>query len=302
MHPEAPTMTSDLPTEGRCPTDTACAATEPEWVASYRTSGLAVIPGVLPLARLDRIARDMHCVYARQLERLGLPVTDWSGRTSLRRNMERLLQADVKAYLAATRHTARLASLQQLVVSDAVLSIASALGLQAVSLPTSPVLHVMGDTLRIAGGYHGVATHQDWPVVRGSLDAVTMWFSLFEVTPRTYPLQLIPGSHRRGVWPSQITEHTSEVDPSTYVDADFISATVARGDLLVFTGFTVHRTAVKDCAGLRIAASMRYENTVESTFVERGYPCAYQRTVIREAPSPGFPSARQVDSALGLAD
>ena len=275
---------------------------EPDWVDSYRASGLAVIPGVLPVACLDRIACDMHCAYARQLERLGLPAAAWSGRASLLQNMERLLQADVKAYLAATRHTARLASLQQLVVSDAVLSIASALGLQATSLPTSPVLHVMGDSLRIPGGYHGVATHQDWPVVQGSLDAVTMWFSLFDVTPHTYPLQLIPGSHRLGVWPSQITEHTSEVDPSTYVDADFITATVARGDLLVFTGFTVHRTAVKDCAGLRIAASMRYENTAEATFVERGYPCAYQRTVIREAPSSGFPSSAQVDSALGLAD
>ena len=241
---------------------------EPDWVDSYRASGLAVIPGVLPVACLDRIACDMHCAYARQLERLGLPAAAWSGRASLLQNMERLLQADVKAYLAATRHTARLASLQQLVVSDAVLSIASALGLQATSLTTSPVLHVMGDSLRIPGGYHGVATHQDWPVVQGSLDAVTMWFSLFDVTPHTYPLQLIPGSHRRGVWPSQITEHTSEVDPSTYVDADFITATVARGDLLVFTGFTVHRTAVKDCAGLRIAASMRYENTAEATFVE----------------------------------
>ncbi len=288
-------MTSALHAERPC-------AADPDWVASYRASGLAVIPGVLPPECLDRIARDMHCAYARQLERLGLPAAAWSGRASLLLNMERLLQADVKAYLAATRHSARLASLQQLVVSEAVLSIASALGLQAASLPTSPVLHVMGDTLRIPGGYHGVATHQDWPVVQGSLDAVTMWVSLFDVTARTYPLQLIPGSHRRGVWPSRFTEHTSEVDPSCYGDDDFITATVARGDLLAFTGFTVHRTAVKDCAGLRIAASMRYENTAEATFVERGYPCAYQRSVIREAPSSGFPSTAQVGRALGLAD
>ena len=272
---------------------------EPGWLGAYRASGLAVIPGVLPVDRLERIACDMHCTYERQLERLGLAAEPWSGRASLLQNMERLLQADVRLYLAATRHNARLASLQQLVVSDAVLSIASALGLQATSLPTSPVLHVMGDTLRIPGGYHGVSTHQDWPVVQGSLDAVTMWFSLFDVTPQTFPLQLIPGSHRRGVWPSCITEHTSEVDPSTYTDADFVTATVSRGDLLVFTGFTVHRTAVKDCAGLRIAASMRYENTAEPTFVDRQYPCAYQRTVIREVLFPDFPSVAEVDRALG---
>jgi hypothetical protein len=275
---------------------------EPGWLGTYRASGLAVIPGVLPVDRLDLIARDMHCTYERQLERLGLPTAPWSGRASLLQNMERLLQADVKLYLAATMHNARLASLQQLLVSDVVLEVTAALGLQATSLPTSPVLHVMGDTLRIPGGYHGVATHQDWPVVQGSLDAVTMWFSLFDVTPQTFPLQLIPGSHRRGVWPSTITEHTSEIDPATYVDADFVTATVSRGDLLVFTGFTVHRTAVKDCAGLRIAASMRYENTAEKTFVERAYVCAYQRTVVREVLFPGFPSAREVDGALGLAE
>jgi hypothetical protein len=295
MTPDVRSQPRRLAAEGRRPF-------EPGWLVDYRSRGMAVIPGVLAPDRLDRIARDMHCTYARQLERLGLPAEPWSGQDSLHLNMERLLQADATLYLAATRHNARLASLQQLVVSDAVLAVAAGLGLQAVSLPTSPVLHVMGDTLRIPGGYHGVATHQDWPVVQGSLDAVTMWFSLFDVTAHTFPLQLIPGSHRRGVWPARTTEHTSEIDPSTCREVDFVTATLSRGDLLVFTGFTVHRTAVRDCAGLRIAASMRYENTAEPTFVARAYPCTYPRSVIREVLFPGFPSVAEVDRALGLDD
>ncbi|MBC7781064.1 MAG: phytanoyl-CoA dioxygenase family protein [Proteobacteria bacterium] len=271
---------------------------EPSWRIEYRERGYAVIRDVLPVARLDRVAAEMHEVYTQQLRRLGLPVTTWRGQASLLAAMASLLEADVEVYLAATRHAARLASLQQLVVGDVVLDIARTLGMSAVTVPTAPVLHVMGECLKVPGGYHGVATHQDWPVVQGALDAVTMWFSLFEVTPTTYPLAVIPSSHRRGRWPSRITEHTSEIDPAAYTEADFVPVPVARGDLLVFTGFTVHRTAVEGCAGLRIAASMRYENSAEPTFVRRLWPCAYQRSVRREVLFPDFPSQDEVIRAL----
>ncbi len=271
----------------------------PAWVYSYREHGYAVIPDVLPIPALERVATDMHALYGAQLARRGVAGVRRAGERALLANMERLLATDRSLYLTTTRHAAKLASLQSLVVSEAVLALPRLLGMQAVTIPTAPVLHVMAETLRIEGGYHGVSTHQDWPVVQGALDAMTMWFPLFEVTARTFPLEVIPGSHRRGVWPGRITEQTAEIDPSSCADSDFVAVSVPRGSLLVFNGFVVHRsTRVDQCQGLRIAASMRYENSLEPTFVEREWPCTYLRTVRRENLHPGFPSAEQVRLAL----
>ena len=79
---------------------------------------------------------------------------------------------------------------------------------------------------------------------------------------------------------------------------DTVYVAVNRGDVIFFTTFTVHRTGLEDqgkpCNGLRIGCNFRYENTADPTFVERGFYCAYRRTVAREMVTPNFPRAEQV--------
>ena len=269
------------------------------WQTDYRGLGFAVVPRVLDTSLLDRVASEMQFVFALQLKKYGAAEVPWNGANSLTQTMGAVLALDVGDYLAAIRHCAKLVSLQKLVASDSLVDVAADIGMAAPALSTSPVLHVMSDLLRIPNGYFGVGPHQDFPSVQGSLDAMTMWLSLFDVPIDGYPVQFIPGSHKRGIWPSQVTEHSVEVLPETFQNDDFVSVAVARGDLLVFNGFTVHRSAIDDDrSGLRIAASIRYDNTQETTYVDRLYPSAYRRTVIREPLFPGFPSESQIQSAL----
>ena len=106
---------------------------------------------------------------------------------------------------------------------------------------------------------------------------------------------MIPGSHLRGLWDGEITEHALEIRTG-FTDRDCIPLPAARGDVVLFTGFTVHRTSLPGCHGLRIASSTRYENSAEPTFVERNYPCAYKRSVERTFITPGFPAPDLVAS------
>ena len=269
------------------------------WQSDYRDQGFAVVPGVLDKALLNLVASEMQFVFGLQLMKHGAATVVWTGPDSLTQTMGALLALNVGDYLAAIRHCAKLVSLQKLVASDSLVSVAGELGMAVPALSTSPVLHVMSDQLRIPNGYFGVGPHQDFPSVQGSLDAVMMWLSLFDVPTQGYPVQFIPGSHKRGIWPSKVTEHSVEVLPEAFTDADFVSVPVAQGDLLVFNGFTVHRSAVNDDrSGLRIAASIRYDNTQEYTYVDRLFPSAYRRTVIREPLFPGFPTDAQIQTAL----
>jgi len=141
----------------------------------------------------------------------------------------------------------------------------------------SPVLHVMSDELRIPNGYNGTAPHQDWSSMQGSLDAVTIWVPLTE-TKNNFPLEAIRGSHKAGLLDGEFNGSVLEVA----VDAgDFVAIDCEPGDVVFMSSFLVHRTGAGS-DGLRIAASMRFDNAAEPTFIERGYPCAQKRVVDRE--------------------
>ena len=267
---------------------------------SYRREGYVLVRGLVPESPIDAVARDVDALFALQLRRLDLPISPYRDAATLLANMQRVFDADVQIYLATARHAAKLATLQQLAVAAPVMALAGRLGLTAPTLPTTPVLHIMADTLRIPDGYFGVAPHQDWPSIQGGLDTFTLWLSLFDVDAEEFPVEVIPGSHRNGLWSGSTTDYALEIDGSQFRDADFVRVPVRRGDVLIFTGFTVHRTALEGCRGLRIASSTRYENAAEPTFAARGYPCAYQRTVKRDFITPDFPAATQVLAALGI--
>ena len=55
------------------------------------------------------------------------------------------------------------------------------------------------------------------------------------------------------------------------------------GDVVFMSNFMIHRSGQKGFAeNVRIACSTRFDNGTENTFVDRCYPSAYTRNVIRE--------------------
>jgi ectoine hydroxylase-related dioxygenase (phytanoyl-CoA dioxygenase family) len=181
----------------------------------------------------------------------------------------------------------------RLATDPALTGIARALGFEAVTSPTTPVLHVQSDSLRVPDGYFGFAPHQDWSSIQGSLDSFVMWMPLVEVGVERFPVEFLPGSHLRGLLPGRIVTGALEVAPE-HLEGEWTRIATRPGDAVMFSTFTVHRTAVEGCSGLRLALSTRFENSAEPTFVARGYPCAYRRTVERELITPGFPARDEV--------
>lgn len=264
----------------------------------YQSDGFCVVPSVVPLEQLDDILRDIHSVAAAQAKICGVAVTSYQGAESVQSLLEAIFRASVDRYLAAVRLVAKLASISRLCACEALENLARGLGLATLTQPTSPVFHIMGDKLRIPGGYFGVVAHQDWPSIQGALDVAVTWIPLADVSSDQFPLEVIPRSHRRGLWPGVATEYAYEIAANSFTESDFVRVPVKAGDVVVFHGFTVHRTALAGCSGFRAAVSSRYEDADEPTFADRKFPCAYRRTVARELFLPNFPSAEEVQAAL----
>lgn len=163
-------------------------------------------------------------------------------------------------------------------------------------VPGGQVVHIMAHELKIPDGYFGLVTHQDFPSVQGSLDGVVVWLPLVDVDKDNFPLEVIPGSHKRGLLPMRGEGNAvREVAPDQYREEDFIPAEVEVGDVIFMSMFTIHRTSTHGTPGrLRLAASTRFDNAAEQTYVARCYPTAYERMVHREQYVADFPVPEQI--------
>ncbi len=255
----------------------------------YRRDGFAVARGLLDAAQIAPVLADLHA-----LVRLQLTAAGGSPTGGLQDDMATLLRLDVQRYLAAVRRGAKLWRVQRLLTEPSVVECLRGLGHEVSSVCSEPVLHVVSDRLRIPDGYQGFAAHQDWTSIQGSLDCVVVWVPLVPVRAANFPLLVAPGSHRLGLLTGEITTHIYEVPKSVVGDDEFIPVEVDPGDVVLMSCWTVHKTGVDGCSGLRLASSIRYDNAVEPHFVERRYPCAYKKSVQREFFTPDFPSREQV--------
>lgn len=139
---------------------------------------------------------------------------------------------------------------------------------------TNPVAHFMAPDL----WHDGVSAHQDWPALQSGLDTVVAWIPLFDVGLDDYPVEVVPGSHLFGLLPNKAGEHINEIDTA---GMEFVPITMKRGDVLLFSAFTVHRTRTPG-TGFRAAFSHRFENSADESFLSRGCYSAQRRVIDRE--------------------
>ena len=268
--------------------------------AFYSKHGYAVAKGLLPSNIVDETLGEIHTLFAQHLKRLECTQAGYKDNLSLLADMLALFEVNRDAYLASARATSRLSTVYRLVMHLAIDSTLRSLGLVLPAMTTGPIVHVMAEELRIPGGYFGLMPHQDWSTSQGSLDTVTVWIPLVNVDRGLYPLQVIGGSHTKGLWRGQHNGLYYEVEQSLCKDSDFVSVEVEPGDVVFMSGFTVHRSGPGLRKGVRLACSVRYDNMSEPTYIERVYPCTYKRVLEQGFLFKEFPTPEQVAAVFDI--
>jgi Phytanoyl-CoA dioxygenase (PhyH) len=271
-------------------------------VAQYRRDGYYVARRIVPPDLIDAVFFDMHRLVTQQLRRMGLPRSNGKTSEDVHADLRGLFANDLKTYLATLTLCAKLASLHELYVHPGIRAFTAAIGIDFPVFQTAPVLHLMSKSLKIPGGYQGFGAHQDWPTLQGSLDTVTVWVPFVDIDRNLYTMDIIPGSHKGGLYPYARRDHIFEVDPGHYNPDDFRSIEAARGDVVFMSSFAIHRSSTRGDERLRVSTSMRYENAAEPNFIERSYPFAHKRSVVTDLITPGFPDRDQVRRIFGDAE
>lgn len=242
--------------------------------------GYAVIPRLIPVELVNQAINSIKISLDFLLSSLGLKV----GR-SLEESMEILYRSDIEKYKNFCSVIWRKIEISDICnhlnIRD---FICKNFGWENIFLPGGQVFHIMSKKLEIPNGYFGFSAHQDWNSVKGSLDGLVVWIPLVDIDSNKYPLEILRGSNRRGLFEPKVPSNESqswEIELSDEDEKNFESIEVKAGDVVLMTYFTVHRSKKHGGDTLRLACSTRYDNGGEKTFIERCYPSAYVRSVQR---------------------
>jgi phytanoyl-CoA hydroxylase len=258
--------------------------------AHYLSEGYVVVKDALDTAILNSINREIAELFAIQLRRLGQPVDAGDSRDAFKSNAVRLLNADVPTYISTARLTQNLPSVHRLLICDKVIELARHFGLELPVISTRPSIHFMTGDLRIPNGYHKSPPHQDWRSMQGSLDSIVFWIPTTLVTAKSNPIEFVPKSHLLGLLDTVENIMTPTVSDPRVTEDKYIPIPVEPGDIIFFSSFMVHRTSEQDDGLLRIALSGRFNNAMERTYVEHGYPTPYKYSYRTDLIYEGFPT------------
>jgi Phytanoyl-CoA dioxygenase (PhyH) len=265
---------------------------------SLRRDGFYICRSLLPESDVIAVNESMNRTVRDQLAFLGIREPGNEVHSALRT----LLQSDIDRYKRTLAALWRKSDIAALMRHQALFDfVRRELGWRDVFLPGGEVVLVMADDLRIPGGYFGLEPHQDFPSVQGSLDGLVVWIPLTPVDRMGFPLEIVPRSHHRGLI-SEVTlgQNEWQIDADQLTGSDWLPIEVAVGDVAFISVFTIHRSSrIGAPDRLRMALSTRFDNAAEPTFVERGYPTAFQRVVHREQYFKDFPTARQIEDLFG---
>lgn len=263
--------------------------------AEYRRNGYLRLQNILSNEKIAEVEQQASQIFYEQIKYLnGLDLIEKHNDTIYSR-MKILFSLDRDRYLSCLRVIARLYSLQTLMTDPAICEIVKDMGLNLPVMQSRTIFHVMSNHLKFPNGYFGFDVHQDWPSLQSSLDMVTVWIPLVDVSVDNFPLEVIPGSHLKGFLGGVKTEHLHQIDPNEYQDSDFVPLAANKGDVIFMSAFSLHRSAIRPHSNeLRLAASGRYENALEQNVIANSYPYCQQNIVKRDLIIENFPTKEQV--------
>lgn len=139
--------------------------------------------------------------------------------------------------------------------------------------------------------------HQDTVYLLGSTNALTLWVPLQDVDLQHGTIQVIPGSHKQGIYPFRkisdklvapyvpLLQRDISLDYAVTQAPQTIEA--RRGDLVVFKQMLLHRSTPNLSQQVRWTAQLRVTDLGEAEHRRQGYPTG-DRSNIFHVDYPGF--------------
>ncbi|MGE8637784.1 MAG: phytanoyl-CoA dioxygenase family protein [Achromobacter sp.] len=133
-----------------------------------------------------------------------------------------------------------------------------------------------------ADSRHLFAWHQDSLYLLGSENAVTLWIPFQDVNLGSGTIQVIPGSHKRGLYPFKrisdkvIAPYVPFLQRDLSLDVDVTETpetiTAARGDIVIFKQMLLHRSTPNLGQQIRWTTQLRVTDLADPEYRRQRFP------------------------------
>lgn len=177
---------------------------------------------------------------------------------------------DLDVWRQCARRMYDLLPVYGLAVAPRVPLLLSALGLESPLISTRPEVRtdMPGDA------QYTQPWHQDWRYGQGSVNAITIWIPLHDVSVENGTVEVMPGSHGKGYLDVEQLDNPRRfaIAEEQLGEFESVPAEMVFGEALVFSQFLVHRSGYNQSGRPRVTVQLRFSDAAEPCFAKEGFP------------------------------
>ena len=268
-------------------------------LSQYQQNGFIHFKSFFPPDEVEQVRREAKQVFINQMIHHGILPSHAPDEQQFEAAMTEFFRLDQAAFINCGKTCQHLINLHRLSLNEKLIQQLNAFGVQTPVICTRPVIYFNSRHLAQSEVYYRTPPHQDWRSMQGSLNAMVVWVPLVDVNEALGALEIVPGSHRWGLLPSEQDEwyrKVAEAERFTYQSVE-----VAAGDALFFSSFLLHRSGNNITDAIRWSCHFRYNDLSEETFIARRYAHPYIYKAQQELITDNFPAPEQLQKVFSEA-
>lgn len=260
---------------------------------AFNKDGYVFLRSLFSRGEVEQVRQDAKGVFIRQMKDLGILPSLSPTEAEFESALYRFFTDDQAAFVNCGKHIQHLVSLHRLGVDERVVELMKAYGIEAPCISTRPVLFFNSRHLATKEAYWKTPPHQDWRSIQGSLNSLVLWLPLVDIDKSLGALEIVPGSHLRGLLSTRLDESFGVVDD--IAEEEWVPVPVSAGDGLLFSTFLIHRSGNNTTRSIRWSCHFRYNDLAEDSFIKRRYPHTYLYKPKDEIITHGFPQVSDLE-------
>lgn len=266
--------------------------------SDFNSQGYVLVKDLLQKEVINEILLDIHSIFKHKFESDNFHYNNQPNGLITSEDLVRYYSFNKEGYIGCMRIAQKIPIFFQLASSKKILDLIKDLGLKHPVISQEPILMLNNQKTSRATGDWKTPLHQDWRSRQGSLNSVTMWIGLVDVTPELGPVEIIPGSHLKGLLPIDDDEWFSHVKKDYVNEGEFVSMPVKAGDAVIFSHFLLHQSGTNKTNNFRYSLQFRYDDVLDPTFMHRNYPNSRSSLSTKELITPNFPSLKEIENTF----
>ncbi|OEK05218.1 phytanoyl-CoA dioxygenase family protein [Roseivirga misakiensis] len=242
---------------------------------NFRNDGFCLKSDFVNQSFVDKIRDKAKSVFARQITAQNIELESLED-VHFEKALYALFKKDFHAFIGAAKLCQHTMELHQLAIADDLINNLKVLGLEEPAICVKPIIFFNSRHISKIEGHYKTPGHQDWRSMQGSINSMVVWIPLMDLNRELGTLEIVPGSHRSGLYKSEEDEWFRNIPESEIPESEYVSIDVKKGDALFFSSFLVHRSGNNSSENIRWSMHFRYNDMNESTFIERKFPHPYK--------------------------